>query len=212
MAAQGLHELGAEVPYLPRLLKEAGYATGGAVSAFVLRGATGLADGFDFYQDEIVFRTGTDMGGLQRPGAETLARSRDWLRGAAGGPFFYFLHLYDPHTPYAPPEPFASRHASAYDGEIAAADAVVGELLAELDRLDLHEIGIHLTIRGRDGDRAFRAPLQSQLRGSAARQHAIRGARVDQHGAAHRAVQRAVDDQVLTITAQRNVVARGPRR
>ena len=136
------YELGADAPYLPRLLRAAGYATGGGVSAFVLRGATGLADGFDFYEDRIVFRAGTDMGGLQRPGAETLARSRDWLRGASGGPFFFFLHLYDPHTPYAPPEPFAARHALAYDGEVAAADAVVGELLGELDRLDLYDAAL----------------------------------------------------------------------
>ena len=132
------YELAADAPYLPRLLRQAGYATGAAVSAFVLRGATGLADGFDFYEDRIVFRAGTDMGGLQRPGAETLALSRDWLRGASAGPFFYFLHLYEPHTPYAPPAPH-SRHALAYDGEIAAADAVVGELLAELERLDLYD-------------------------------------------------------------------------
>ena len=127
------------LPYLPRLLQQAGYATGGAISAFVLRGATGMADGFDFYEDRIVFLAGTDMGGLQRPGAETLRLSRDWLRGAAGGPFFYFFHLYEPHTPYQPPEPYRSRHGATYDGEVAAADAVVGELLAELDRLELYD-------------------------------------------------------------------------
>ena len=133
------YQLAAGVPYLPRLLREQGYATGGAVSAFVLRGATGLRDGFDFYEDRIVFQAGTDMGGLQRPGAETLSLARDWLRGASEGPCFFFLHLYEPHTPYTPPAPYASRHAAAYDGEIAAADAVVGELLAELDRLDLYD-------------------------------------------------------------------------
>ena len=48
---------------------------------------------------------------------------------------YCFLHLYEPHTPYAPPEPFKSRWpASPYDGEIAAADAIVGDLLAELAR------------------------------------------------------------------------------
>jgi tetratricopeptide (TPR) repeat protein len=128
-----------KVPFLPELLHRAGYATGGAVSAFVLRGRTGLATGFDFYEDSIEFRTRTGLGGLQRPGAETLARCRDWLRGAAGKPFFLFFHLYEPHTPYAPPEPFASRYPLPYDGEIAEADRVVGELLGELRRLGVYE-------------------------------------------------------------------------
>lgn len=127
------------LPYLPQALKTKGYATGGAVSAYVLQGKSGLATGFDFYQDDIEFRTGTGLGGLQRPGGETLELSLDWLRGAAESPFFFFFHIYEPHTPYAPPEPFASRYAVEYDGEIAAADKIVGDLIAELKRLDAYD-------------------------------------------------------------------------
>jgi arylsulfatase A-like enzyme len=48
-------------------------------------------------------------------------------------PFFAWVHLYDPHEPYAPPEPYRSRYAAdAYAGEIAYADAALG---AFLDRL-----------------------------------------------------------------------------
>lgn len=121
-----------ELPYLPKILKGAGYATGGAVSAFVLRKKTGVATGFDFYEDSIEFKTGTGMGGMQREGSATLAAARKWLAGTGDRPFFFFLHLYEPHTPYHPKEPFASRYPLPYDAEIAAADAVVGELLAEL--------------------------------------------------------------------------------
>ncbi len=128
----------AAVPYLPRLLRAAGYATGAAVSAYVLRGEGGFADGFDLYEDAIPKRRRAGVGGLQRPGAETLERALPWLRKNAGKPFFFFLHLFEPHTPYEAPEPFASRHASPYDGEVAAADRVVGELLAELERLDVY--------------------------------------------------------------------------
>jgi arylsulfatase A-like enzyme/Flp pilus assembly protein TadD len=131
-----------EIPFLPQILKDHGYATGGAVSAYVLQGKTGLATGFDFYEDSIEFRAGTGLGGLQRPGKETWLRSRDWLRGAARLPFFFFFHIYEPHTPYEPPEPFASRYASKYDGEIATADAVIGEVLAELERLGVYERAI----------------------------------------------------------------------
>ena len=110
------------------------------MSAYVLQGRNGLETGFDFYEDGIELRTNRGLGGLQRPGSETLRVSLDWLRGAAEKPFFFFFHIYEPHTPYAPPEPFAARYAAApYDGEIAAADAIVGDLLAELKRLEVYD-------------------------------------------------------------------------
>jgi arylsulfatase A-like enzyme/Flp pilus assembly protein TadD len=124
-------------PHLPVLFKQAGYATGAAVSAFVLRGDTGLGRGFDVYDDGVTRRPTEALGNSQRAGRETLAAARAWLRTIEdkpeGEPFFLFFHLYEPHTPYAPPEPFASRYRpSPYDGEIATADSVVGELLQEL--------------------------------------------------------------------------------
>jgi choline-sulfatase len=134
-----------EVPYLPQILKRQGYATGAAVSAYVLQGKTGLATGFDLYEDSIEFRTGTGLAGLQRPGAETLRLVLPWLRAAAAPPahpFLLFFHIYEPHTPYDPPEPYASRYALKYDGEIATADAVVGQLLTELKRLGAYDRSI----------------------------------------------------------------------
>jgi arylsulfatase A-like enzyme len=132
-----------ELPFLPQILHGKGYATGGAVSAYVLLGRNGLKTGFDFYEDSIELQTNRGLGGLQRPGGETLRLSMDWLRGAAEKPFFFFFHIYEPHTPYAPPEPFATRYAaSPYDGDIAAADAIVGELIAELKRLDAYDRAI----------------------------------------------------------------------
>jgi cytochrome c-type biogenesis protein CcmH/NrfG len=125
--------------YLPCLLREHGYATGAAVSSFVLRRETGIAGCFDFFDDEIRTRSGRGLGGLQRPGAETLSQALAWLRRQSGDRFLLWLHVYEPHAPYDPPEPFASRYASAYDGEIAAADAVVGELLAELHRSGIYD-------------------------------------------------------------------------
>ncbi len=126
-------------PFLPRELKKLGYATGGVVSAFVLRGPTGIGPGFDFYEDGIETRKGAPLGGQQRPGGESLRLAGDWLRSAGGKPFL-FLHLYEPHTPYTPPEPFASRYRDRpYDGEIAAADALVGRLVAQLRELGLYD-------------------------------------------------------------------------
>lgn len=134
------YELDAQaLPYLPRLLHDAGYATGAAVSAFVMRGEIGFSQGFDFYEDDIHSRAGRGLGGVQRPGPETLQSALPWLRGVAGKPLFFFLHLYEPHAPYAPPEPYASRYPLLYDGEIAAVDQVVGDLVAELKRLGIYD-------------------------------------------------------------------------
>ncbi len=131
--------LSGELPYLPLALAQRGYATGAAVSSYVLRGKLGLEEGFDFYEDSIEFRSNSGLGGLQRPGLETLDLAEDWLRQAASGPFFFFFHIYEPHSPYRPPEPFASRYASAYDGEVAAADAVIGRLLDLLRELGVYD-------------------------------------------------------------------------
>jgi Tfp pilus assembly protein PilF len=134
-------------PDLPTLLADAGYATGGFVSAFVLRRDTGLAAGFATYDSDIEIEPGAALDSGQRPGAETTERAIAWLRHHATGPFFLFLHLYEPHTPFSPPEPFKSRYAgSPYDGEIATADASVGRLLSELRTLGLYERAIVLLV------------------------------------------------------------------
>lgn len=130
---------GAELPYLPRILQAAGYRTGGFISAYVLRSAVGLDAGFERYDDDIEFRDRQGLGELQRSGQDTLASALGWLDGVEDEPFFLFLHLYEPHTPYTPPEPYASRLASPYDGEVAAADRVVGRLVEALEERGLYD-------------------------------------------------------------------------
>jgi arylsulfatase A-like enzyme len=131
---------GGRFPGLPALLREAGYATGGAVSAYVLRADTGMSHGFDSYDDGVHVRFTDSLGLSQRAGGETVASALTWVRTVADKPFFLFLHLYEPHTPYAPPEPFASRYAGRpYDGEIATADAIVGGFLDELRSLGVYD-------------------------------------------------------------------------
>jgi choline-sulfatase len=126
--------------FLPRLLRQRGYDTAAVVSASVLAAGTGLAGGFDVYDDRVPPAAGLGVE-AKRPGTDSVRAALGWVRGrAAGHPFFLFLHLYEPHAPYDPPEPFASRYrASPYDGAIAAADAAVGELLRELERLGIYD-------------------------------------------------------------------------
>lgn len=134
------YELAAALPYLPALLADAGYRTGAAVSALVLRGETGLERGFEIYEDDVVPESWVVAGSAQRDGLATLERVRPWLAEATSGPFFLFFHLYEPHLPRTPPEPFAARYgATSYDAEVAAADAVVGALFDELRRLGVYE-------------------------------------------------------------------------
>lgn len=130
---------GEGLPYLPRLLRQAGYVTGGAVASFVMRAEVGLDTGFDLFEDDIDYQANRGSAGLQRTGEATLKAILPWLRSVADRPFFLFLHLYDPHTPYDPPEPYASRYESPYDAEIAAIDEVIGTLVAELRSLEVYD-------------------------------------------------------------------------
>ncbi len=124
---------------LPRLLAAHGYATGGAVSAYVLRGETGIGPLFDFYDDSMEVWESATLGSLQRRGDETVRAALGWLDRVQSRPFFLFLHLFEPHTPYEPVEPFRSKYANPYDGEIATADAIVGRFFAELERRRLYD-------------------------------------------------------------------------
>ena len=111
-------------------LSAAGYATGAFVAAYVLDRRFGLARGFARYDDAIERRQeGASVLESERRGEAVVAAAEEWL-GEKGGPFFAWVHLYDPHAPYDPPPPYREKHAGAlYDGEVAYTDACVGRLL-----------------------------------------------------------------------------------
>ena len=139
------YRLGKEKATLASFLRGRGYSTGGAVSAFVLDHATGVASGFDFYEDRVEARqSGQAIGEVERAGAETERLLEGWIGSLPPGkPFFAFLHLYEPHAPYSPPQPFAARYAGhPYDGEIAAADSITGTFLAFLRSKGLYDRAI----------------------------------------------------------------------
>ncbi len=126
-----------KVPTLAELLKRNGYATGGAISSVVLNAGSGIGRGFDFYEDTVEpTEPNQALSRVQRPGAETEALLSGWLEAQPPErPFFAFLHLYEPHTPYEPPEPYASRYRKQpYDGEIAWADELTGRFFDVLRR------------------------------------------------------------------------------
>lgn len=133
---------GAAHPTVAARLRAAGYSTGGFVSAYVLRGDTGVGSGFDVWDAPGLGSRREFLDLAQRPGSKTLEAARAWLAGRGAGPFFLFLHLYEPHAPYDPPEPFRSRFADPYDGEVATADEVVGRLLDDLRARGLYQDAI----------------------------------------------------------------------
>jgi len=130
-----------KVRTLAAALREKGYRTGAAVSSYVLRSDTGIDDGFDFYEDSIPVAAAGAVSEHHRPGGETLKYALEWLAREphSAKPPFLFFHIYEPHAPYAPPEPFRSRYRDPYDGEIASADAIVGQLIARLKALGLYD-------------------------------------------------------------------------
>ncbi len=131
----GHHRFDGRVPTLAATLRAAGYRTGAFVGAYVLDRRFGLARGFDEYDDRIRRQPGaSERLEAERPAGEVIDRAVAWWRGVARpptAPVFLWVHLYDPHVPYAPPaEHLARARGVAYDGEVAYVDAEVARLLA----------------------------------------------------------------------------------
>jgi len=120
---------------LAERLKDAGYATGAFVGAWVLDSRWGLAQGFDHYSDRFDLSKYkiVNLGTVQKKGDEVMDLALAWLDTVRQGRFFAWVHLYDPHTPYEPPAPFDERYpGQPYLGEIAYTDQVVGRLVSWL--------------------------------------------------------------------------------
>ncbi|MYB19748.1 MAG: sulfatase-like hydrolase/transferase [Holophagales bacterium] len=135
--------LAPELVTIAERFRDAGYRTGGFVSAFVLDARWGIARGFDTYVDDFDLdaMAGANLGSVQRAGPETIGHALTWLDGGGGeGPFFMWLHLFDPHDPYEPPEPFRSEYEGRpYDGEVAYTDSLIGEFRSALEQRGLFD-------------------------------------------------------------------------
>ncbi len=129
-----------DTPLLAEAFKQAGFATAAFVSSVVLASESGLDRGFDVYSDRFEGARGDAqfLNTVQKRGDVTLAEATAWLEANHARRVFAWIHLYDPHDPYEPPEPYASRYADRpYDGEVAWSDELIGRLDATLARLGL---------------------------------------------------------------------------
>lgn len=134
------NRLGSSNVTLAELLKPKGFTTAAIISAFVLDAKFGLNQGFDDYQDR--FEEPHELPGAvnERKGGETTRLALQWLTDHRDQRFFLFLHYFDPHADYAPPEPYASRFAdSPYAGEVAYTDHCIGQVIEHLKKLELYD-------------------------------------------------------------------------
>jgi arylsulfatase A-like enzyme/tetratricopeptide (TPR) repeat protein len=140
---------------LAELMKEQGYVTAGFVSSFIMDSRFGLGQGFDFY-DDLFEEADHTMGINQQTGDKTTHDVIEWLVEHKNEKNFIFLHYYDPHFTYEPPEPFASKFRNVpppehvrtrfeqalfdgYAGEIAFTDHCIGQVVAKLRELGLYD-------------------------------------------------------------------------
>ena len=132
-AGHGIHEnaryLSQGTPVLAARLREAGYRTAAFVSSFVLARRFGLARGFDVYSDEL------PAGRQDRTARETTDAALAAFPGDASAPIFLWVHYWDPHHPYTPPEPYRSQFPKhPYLGEVAFMDAELGRLIQAFEQ------------------------------------------------------------------------------
>ena len=137
-AGHGIHEnartLAPEHPLLSERLQHAGYRTAAFVSSFVLARRFGLGRGFDTYDD---------VESTERSARETTDRAIEYLRGGSDKPQLLWVHYFDAHAPYTPPEPFRTRYAkNPYLGEVAAVDEQLGRLVEAFERSALGPVAI----------------------------------------------------------------------
>src|SRR5277367_3061713 len=137
--------LRADLPYLPDLLHHHGYHTAAFLGAYILdpaASAPGFDRGFDLYDGHFHQRKpGEDRyKSVERRAEDVANRALGWLSRHQQRPFFIWLHFYDAHDPYDPPEPFKTKYADAlYDGEIAYTDSIVGSFVEVLRRHGLYQ-------------------------------------------------------------------------
>ena len=127
--------LSPSTPTLASLLQQKGWDTGAFISSAVLKKRFGFDHGFAVYDDRMP-QPGSAQGFLEdaeRRAGDTVDHAVQWLDSRGDKPFFLWVHLYDPHTPYDPPSPFREQYKDRlYDGEIAYADRELGRLMEHL--------------------------------------------------------------------------------
>ncbi len=129
----GVHEnlnfiVSQELLTLAEHLRNNGYSTGAFVGAYPLDSRFGLSQGFDLYDDKYSRIHSVNLSSLERKAEAVIDAALAWLKGRIS-PWFLWVHCWDPHTPYDPPEPFKTQYRdNPYEGEVAYVDLILGRL------------------------------------------------------------------------------------
>lgn len=136
---------------LAEILKKKGFSTGAFISSFILDSQFGLDQGFDHYNDELEDAQAS-IGINERRAGETSRLAIDWIDDHNKENMFLFLHFYDPHMKYEPPEPYDSMFTNSslampsvikqfglYLGEVAYADHCIGQVIDKLKSLGIYD-------------------------------------------------------------------------
>jgi len=122
---------------LAEYLKALGYSTGAFVGAFPLDSRFGLNQGFDVYDDFYPSKSALEFTYAERCAGKVVDAAIKWLEGQKSR-WFIWVHLWDPHSPYLPPEPFNTKFKDdPYSGEVAYVDSELGRLFNHLEKNDL---------------------------------------------------------------------------
>jgi arylsulfatase A-like enzyme/thioredoxin-like negative regulator of GroEL len=143
--------LSASHPTWAELIKAKGYQTAGFIGAVILDSKTlapGLDRGFDYYDN---FPEHADPKSrwdrVERRGGEVVEHAEKWMNEHPTGAEFVWVHLYDPHDPYEPPEPFSTTYKDRlYDGEVAYADSVLGNFVSYLKQHGRYENALIIVV------------------------------------------------------------------
>lgn len=123
---------------ISEILQDNNYKTSAFISATPLDDMFGFNQGFDNFNDDNISTIATEMGSFNIIAEEITDRAINWIKKNSGNKFFTFIHYYDPHSPYSPPEPYDEKYNDfPYDGEIAYVDNELGRLFDELNKDDI---------------------------------------------------------------------------
>lgn len=122
----GRYELLEEFETVAEMLKRSGYQTAAFVGAYPVHSRFGLNQGFDIYDDSQLRARG------EKEADEVVTAARDWLEQRKEGPFFLWVHIFDPHSPYKPPESLGKEYPESYGGEVAYVDDALERLFSAL--------------------------------------------------------------------------------
>jgi len=136
---------------LAEMLQKKGYKTAAVIGEFVLDAQFGLSQGFDSYNDRFGEKRQAGFE-RERRAAEVSELGINWLAEHANEDFFLFLHYFDPHAEYIPPEPFASDFpGNPYLGEIAYTDYCIGKVIEKLKDMGIYDSAL-VIITGDHGE------------------------------------------------------------